>query len=196
VASTDSVRDVEREWLTQKLLRAGRSNQALADELQRLGWIGTVNNISNWKSGLAAIPDPVVPMLVRALGRNPEGEGLAEVVGFFSRRYPWLRPFLKEADAEGDKALQTPSSEAAMPVYWGREGAYKGMRFVPYVDGKGQYVAGRSRFKEDKVNFNTREELVEALKDDPELRVRMVPDGVRGAPPSLIHQRSLVWEHG
>ena len=63
-----------------------------------------------------------------------------------------------------------------------------------YQDSKGNDVAGETRFEADKQVFSRKDDLIRALKTNKELRVRMVPEGVSGAPPSLIHQRSLVWE--
>jgi hypothetical protein len=188
------VRETEAEWLRDEMNKAGHSNQALFLELTRQGWTGTVNNLSNWRNGLAPIPDEVVPLLVRAFDRDPEKEGLADVVGFLARRYSWLKPYLKTLDAI--PAARTESTRGARqePVYYGKRGNFQGQRFVLYQDMAGNYVAGRTRFEDDKQLFSRKDDLVRALKADPELRVRMVPENVKGAPPSLIHQRSLVWE--
>jgi hypothetical protein len=190
----DTVRPIEAEWLRNEMNKAGCSNQALFVKLSEQQWPGTVNNISNWRSGLASIPDEVIPMLVRALGRDPEGEALDDVVRFYARRYEWLRPYLRPTS---DSALGSPDTRKASelePVYYGKRGNFQGQRFVLYQDSKGQFVAGETRFEADKRVFSNKEELVRALRAEPELRVRMVPEGVPGAPPSLIHQRSLVWE--
>jgi len=170
--------------------KAGTSNQALAMELTRQGWTGTVNNISNWRNALAPIPDEVLPLLVRAFGSDPELDGLGEVVAFLVRRSPWLKPYLKSAPAS-DAGSEPTRGARLEPVYYGKRGKYQGKRFVLYQDAQGHYVAGRTRFEQDKRLFKRKDELIRAMKADRELRVRMVPE--MGAPPSLIHQDSLVW---
>lgn len=188
------VRSEEADWLRSEMNKAGHSNQALCLELNRLGWTGTVNNLSNWRNGLAPIPDEVVPLLVRAFDRDPENEGMADVIGFLGRRYAWLKPYLKPVTAT--KATQPDAGKATRlePVYYGKRGNFQGRRFVLYQDARGNYVAGETRFETDKQVFSRKDDLIRALKSNSELRVRMVPEGVPGAPPSLIHQRSLVWK--
>lgn len=188
------LRTDEAEWLRAEMNKVGHSNQALCLELNRQGWAGTVNNLSNWRNGLASIPDEVVPMLLRAFDRDPEAEGLVDVIAFLGRRYAWLKPYLKPV-----VALKVPPTESGKatrlePIYYGKRGNFQGRRFVLYQDAKGHYVAGETRFESDKQVFSRKDDLIRAIKANKELRVRMVPDGVPGAPPSLIHQRSLVWE--
>jgi hypothetical protein len=187
-------REVEAAWLRAEMNKTGHSNQALFLELSRQGWTGTVNNLSNWRNGLASIPDEVVPLLVRAFDRDPEKEGLFDVVAFLARRYPWLRPYLKTSALPPESRPDTAKGARTEPVYYGKRGNFQGRRFVLYQDMAGSYVAGRTRFEDDKQLFSRKDDLIRALKADPELRVRMVPENAKGAPPSLIHQRSLVWE--
>jgi len=188
------IREIEAAWLREEMNRAGHSNQALYLELTREGWSGTVNNISNWRNGLSPIPDEVVPMLVRAFDRDPEGDGMADVVEFLARRYPWMRPYLQSPPQPRRSETMSGRGTRTEPVYYGRRGTFQGMRFVLYQDSRGRYIAGETRFEKDKQVFARKDELTRALKASPELRVRMVPENVPGAAPSLIHQRSLVWE--
>lgn len=190
----DDPREKEAAWLRDEMNRAGHSNQALFLELTRQGWTGTVNNLSNWRNGLAPVPDEVVPKLVRAFDRDPEKDGLAEVVNFLARRHTWMKPYLKSPDTSSDARSEPTKGTRQEPVYYGKRGSFQGQRFVLYQDMKGNYVAGRTRFENDKQLFTRKDDLIRALKADPDLRVRMVPENVKGAPPSLIHQRSLVWE--
>lgn len=186
------VREAEAAWLRQEMNRTGLGNQQLHEALSGLGWAGTVNNVSNWRGGLTPIPDSLVPQLIRVFGRDPASDGLTEVVHFYGRRYPFLLPFLREPSPEVTRP--SPSSRRPEPVYYGRRGAHQGQRYVLYQDASGQYVAGTSRFEVDKQAFGRKDDLFRALKANPELRVRMVPEKAPGTPPSLIHQRSLVWE--
>jgi len=186
-------REKEAGWLRDEMNRAGHSNQALFLELTRQGWSGTVNNLSNWRNGLAPIPDHVVPLLVRAFDKDPTGDGMADVVRFLARRYPWLEPYLKTPPSPAEPSVTPTKGTRTEPVYYGKRGNFQGKRFVLYQDSQGRYVAGETRFEQDKQLFSRKDDLIRALKSNPELRVRMVPENEKGAPPSLIHQRSLVW---
>lgn len=187
-------REAERAWLADEMNRRGISNQRLVELLAGLGWQGAANNVSNWKSGLAPIPDALVPTLFAALGLAPLGNDLPDVVRFYSRRHPYLAPFLKDAPVSSISSDSAEQRSAKRPVYYARRGTHQGARFVPYQDKAGLYVAGRTRFEEDKRTFETLEALAAALRADPELNVRMVPEKSPGSAPSLISQKSLAWE--
>ena len=111
---------------------------------------------------------------------------MADVIGFLGRRYAWLKPYLKP--------VTTTKATHLAPGYYGKRRNFQGRRFVLYQDARGNYATGDTRFETDKQVFSRKDDLIRALKANSELRVRMVPEGVPGAPPSLIHQRSLVWE--
>jgi len=184
----------EANWLVEQMNQAGVGNADLQKSLQADGWTGQPNNIANWRNGSSRIPSPLVPLIIKATGLDPEiGKGKAEVIRFFRNRYPFLAAYLQDpglSESPEDPAVKT---RTRTPVYYARRGALKGKRFIPHRNRDGLFVAGTSRFEKDQVTFETLEELVDALGADPELRVRMAPED-ESAPPSLITQRSLAWE--
>jgi hypothetical protein len=185
----------EAEWLVERMNVAGLGNTALHESLQKSGWHGQPNNIANWRSGASRIPSPLISLIIKATGLDPEtGEGKAEVIGFFRNRYPFLGPYLQDTRVAKSRKSSGLEARTPMPVYYARHGALQGKRFVPHRNRDGRFVAGTSRFEKDQATFTTLEELVEALNANPDLKVRMACEECDSAPPSLIRQRSLAWE--
>lgn len=184
----------EANWLIGRMNHAGVGNGELQESLQEDGWTGQPNNIANWRNSSSRIPSPLVPLIVKATGLNPEiGEGKAEVIRFFRNRYPFLAAYLQDPGPSESAKDSGAKERTRKPVYYARRGLLKGKRFVPHLNRDGLFVAGTSRFEKDQVTFKTLQELVDALAGNPDLRVRMVPED-ESAPPSLITQRSLAWE--
>ena len=69
--------------------------------------------------------DEVVPLLVRAFDRDPEKEGLADVVGFLARRYSWLKPYLKWPETAPATRSEPARTARQEPVYYGIHGGIK-----------------------------------------------------------------------
>lgn len=184
----------EANWLIGRMNHAGVGNAELQKSLQEDGWAGQPNNIANWRNGSSRMPSPLVPLIVKATGLNPEiGEGKAEVIRFFRNRYPFLAAYLQDPGPSESPKNSGAKARTRTPVYYARRGVLKGKRFVPHRNRDRLFVAGTSRFEKDQVTFKTLEELVDALALNPDLRVRMAPED-ESAPPSLITQRSLAWE--
>ncbi|NHA14152.1 hypothetical protein [Thioalkalivibrio sp. XN279] len=184
----------EAEWLVGRMNLAGVGNADLQQSLQENGWTGQPNNIANWRNGSSPIPSPLVPLIVKATGLDPEiGEGKVEVIRFFRHRYPFLATYLQDPGPSESRKDSGAKARTPTPVYYARRGVLKGKRFVPHRNRDGFFVAGTSRFEKDQVTFETLKELVDALAANPDLRVRMAPED-QSAPPSLITQRSLAWE--
>jgi hypothetical protein len=196
------LRELEAAWLREQMKAAGISNTELHARLERRGWSGQINNIAQWRNGTVQIPDRVVPLLAEILSPDSErGDWHDQVVAIFVRRQPYLRPYLRSPGSSSTKpamgialpAAPKPTSKKR-PVYIPTGGELKGVRHVPFKDADGHYIAGYSRYKEDKKAFRTIVELVEALARDPKLHVRVIAEGVPGAKPSLVRQQSLLWE--
>jgi hypothetical protein len=185
----------EAQWLVERMNSAGVGNTGLHESLQYSGWNGGPNNIANWRNGTSRIPSRLVPLIVKATGLDPEiGEGKAEVIRFYRNRYPFLEPYMQQvAEVKPPKREHTKAGTPT-PVYYARHGSLQGKRFLPHRNRDGRFVAGTSRFEKDQVTFATLWELVEALRANPDLKVRMACEGDESAPPSLITQRSLAWE--
>ena len=184
----------EAGWLVALMNDAGLSNQRLAAHLAAsAGWTGGVNNVSHWRTGLVRLPVDLLPEVLRAAGHDPtQGEGLRLGLQWLAARHPALLPFLKPAP-EAAPATALASGSPRLPHYIGRRGRYQGQRHIPARTAAGQYIAARSRYDGDQRHFDTPAALLAALRQDPELRLRMVPEANPRASPSLIHQASLSW---
>lgn len=194
------LREQEAIWLREQMKAAGIGNKELHERLESRGGSGQLNSIAQWRSGIVPIPDRVVPLLAEILSADQGGgDWHDQVVAIFARRQPYLRPYLrapgsmKSTTAIALPVPPTPTSKKR-PVYIPKGGELKGVRHVPFKDANGHYIAGHSRYKEDKKAFRTIAELVEALANDPKLHVRVIAEGMPGAKPSLVRQESLIWE--
>lgn len=197
--AAEEIRELEATWLREQMKAGAMSNTELHGLLKRRGWTGQINNIAQWRNGSVPIPDRVVPTLAEIFSSDPgNGDWHEHVVAIFSRRQPYLRPYLgPPSSTKATKAsLPTPAAATSRrrPVYIPKAGEFKGVRHVPFKDSEGHYIAGHSRYKEDKKAFRTIADLVDALANDPKLHVRVIAEGVPGAKPSLVRQESLIWE--
>lgn len=196
----EGLRSEEAAWLRDRMNQVGVGNTELRERLREHGWTGQLNNISLWRSGAIQVPDRVVPWLAEALSEDAStGDWHEHVVAIFARRQPYLAPYLSapgKRKAGALAVLPTPSAPSSYrrPVYIPKSGELRGVRHVPYKDAEGNYIAGRSRYKEDKKSFRTLPDLLHALARDPKLHVRVIAEEMPGAKPSLVRQESLVWE--
>jgi hypothetical protein len=185
------LREVEAKWLADGMKRRGISNSALHSAVVSEGFEGKENNITMWRTARAPIPNEWLHAVVKAV--EPEDYEQV-VVAFYARRFPFLRPYLKEGKPIEIEVEQDRTEAPTNIYYYPTSGKFAGQRFVPHKNRSGKYHGGVSRYSQDLELFETLDEVWERLQTGDDFKLRMSPES-GGGPPSLVATSSLVFEY-
>lgn len=184
------IRKLEADWLVEAMRSAMMNNTRLFLKLQDAGFDGKINNLTMWKGGHTPIPNEWIVPICQAL--FPHTWRL-EATNFVARRFPGFEPLLTVDAPPLSREEATKPKPSATTIesisYKASRGAYAGDRYEPAVNKFGQYIVSPDRYAANQLYFDSLDDVVDALRRDSDLKIRMRP--VAGGPASLIKQDSL-----